>query len=457
MPEDFIDPQLVQKLIYTFLCCFPYMVLILYSFRGHWRFNKKVTFLIVFLCITVDITLIAIKLITRNGNEVIWNISTSVIYIGFIFVAIKEHIGKLIFTVLVLTNLGDFNITCAKCIEGIFFRDQALEGYNYTYLLMIALVMTVVLPVIYLLIFKGISSTISDTSYDIINEDGKRIKHPWRYLWLIPAVFYVFWMHQSFWDGRELLEKKMDPMNTVYLFVIDAGSVLIYRTIIKTVDLFENNLNLIAENNAISIQRLCYENLNSRLENMRRTRHDLRHYTALLKEIRKSGDLSALDELIDMYTEQNSLDQPLVFCENETVNIVIAYYSEIAYKNNISFSVKTDIPEDIFIDKKELAVLFGNILENACDACKDADRERFVDLAAAFKTTASGKHYLSISLKNSFVTETSIGDNGVFRSTKHEGDGIGISSVQTITKKYGGVCSFTPEGKIFTVSVILYE
>ena len=34
MPDDFIDPQLVQKLIYSFICSFPYMVLILYIFKG---------------------------------------------------------------------------------------------------------------------------------------------------------------------------------------------------------------------------------------------------------------------------------------------------------------------------------------------------------------------------------------------------------------------------------------
>ena len=124
MPDDFIDPQLLQKLIYTFLCSFPYMILILYSFKGHWRFNNKVTFLIVFLSLTVQLTMVAVKLLTRNTYDTIWNIATSVIYIGFIFVAIKEHIGKLIFTVLVLTNLGDFNITCAKCIEGIFFHNH---------------------------------------------------------------------------------------------------------------------------------------------------------------------------------------------------------------------------------------------------------------------------------------------------------------------------------------------
>ena len=77
MPDDFIDPQLLQKLIYTFLCSFPYMILILYSFKGHWRFNNKVTFLIVFLSLTVQLTMVAVKLLTRNTYDTIWNIAAS--------------------------------------------------------------------------------------------------------------------------------------------------------------------------------------------------------------------------------------------------------------------------------------------------------------------------------------------------------------------------------------------
>jgi signal transduction histidine kinase len=310
------------------------------------------------------------------------------------------------------------------------------------------------MPLIYILVFKSISSPYSSSSTDDLSEKEKRVRHPWRYLWLITAVFYLFWI--NYYADEAVVDRILDPMGMLYLVLIDAGSILIYRTIITTVDLYEKNLALLEENHAISIQRLSFESLNARLENMRRTRHDLRHHTALLKQIRKSGDLTALDELIDTYTEQNYLDQPLYFCENETVNIVTAFYSEIAYKNNISFSVKADIPEDIFVDRKDLAVVYGNILENATDACKEVDGDRFVDLATTYKTTAQGTHCLTLSVKNSYVTETTRNENGTFRSTKHEGDGIGIGSVQSITKKYGGACSFTPENGVFTVSVILY-
>ena len=190
---------------------------------------------------------------------------------------------------------------------------------------------------------------------------------------------------------------------------------------------------------------------------MRRTRHDLRHHAALLKQIRESGDISQLDDLINMYTEKNLLNQPLINCENETVNVILALYSETAYNNNISFSIKANIPKDVFVAKEDLAVLFGNILENAAHACKEVTDERFIDLNAAYNTTSSGTHSLTLIVKNNYATEPSVSEKGIFHSTKHSGDGIGISSVRNITEKYNGASTFTHQDGTFTASVILYD
>ena len=270
-------------------------------------------------------------------------------------------------------------------------------------------------------------------------------------------MFSLIWFQYIYGSEHSKLEDRMNPLNSVYLLLITAGSMLIYRMIVDHAALYENNIKLLTENHALSIQRLQYDSLNERLENMRRTRHDLRHHAALLRQIRKSGDFAALDELIDAYTDQNCLDQQLFFCENETINIVFALYSETAYKNNIAFSVKADIPENVFADRKDLAVLFGNLLENAADACMEVEKSRFIDLTSIYKTTGNGKHCLSVIVKNSFVTVPARTESGLLKSTKHVGEGIGTGSVEIIAKKYDGTCSFRPEGSVFTVSVILYE
>ena len=431
------------------------MLLVLYSFRGHWRFGKKVTYILVGAILVFQVTFTQLELYIPFFNHSLSNIVRSVSYIVFIFLVLKEHPGKLTFTVLVVSNLGAFSVFCGKFLEGLFFPEYAPLIYHFTYPLFRLLVLAVELPFIYLLVFRNIC-THDDTSDDTAGLE-KIGNFMWRYLWLVPAVFYM--IEERFFSTatRSFLESASNPMTILYLFVIDAGTVLIYRIIIHAAELYKKNTALLSENHSLSIQRLQYDSLNQRLENMRRTRHDIRHHTALLKQIRASGDMSALDELINMYTEDNYLDQPLIYCENETVNVVLTLYFQTAYENNIAFSVKADIPKDTFADPKDLAVLFGNILENATDACKEAERDRSIDLTASYNTLTNGTHSLSLIVKNTYGTEPDISERGIFHSTKHAGDGIGISSVKSITEKYGGACSFAPDNGVFTVSILLYE
>ena len=432
------------------------MVLALYVFRGHWRFSKRITMLFLAAAAILQMILVPLNLFSDNADNPLFDILLSVIHVAFFFTVVKDHIGKLIFSVLVITNLGTLVVVCAKCLEGIFYPELALLKYHYTYQIFTVLMLVTIIPVMYLLIFKEFSSTEIDTSDSAGN--GKRVSgYMWSYLWIIPAVFYLIWMYISYSGDLSRTENRMNPVGALFLVIIDAGSILIYRLIIRMVKLHEKNMTLLAENHVLSIQRLQYDSLNERLENMRRTRHDLRHYTALLQQIRDSGDLTALDDLIQMYTEKNLLNQPLICCENETVNVILALYSETAHNRDISLSIKANVPKDVFVDTKDLSVLFGNILENAADACKEVTGERFIDLNASYSTTAGGTPSLTLIVKNSYNTEPSVSESGIFRSTKHAGDGIGTGSIRSIAEKYSGACTFSHEDGIFTVSIIMYD
>ena len=450
MVNNIFIREVFKMILLTFLDSFPYMVLALYTFRGHWRFGKRVTLSLLAAAAVIQMILVPLNTFSGTRETPFFDVFLSAIQIVFFFVAVKDHIGKLIFSVLVITNLGTFVVASSLWLKITLFPEQTLL-YDQIYILLNILMLAVIIPVMYLFIFKDISSP-RDREEDS-SPGGSVSGFMWRYLWIIPAVFYLIWAYHLY-SGNGY---HVDLSNIMFLFLIDAGSILIYRTIIQTVNLYEKNTALLAENHVLSIQRLQYDSLNERLENMRRTRHDLRHYVALLKQIRDSQDLSALDELINTYTEQNLLDQPLICCENEIVNVILALYSETAYNSNISFSVKADIPKTTFVDKKDLTVLFGNILENATDACKEVQGERFISLSAAYNPAETGPHSLSLIVKNNYATEPSLTERGIFRSTKHPGDGIGISSVKSITDKYGGACTFSHEDGIFTVSVILYD
>ena len=96
-----------EAVLYTFLNSFPYMLLVLFSFRGRWRFNTQMTMLLLTLATITQVSLNTYRLFSSQVQNPLYDVVVSVVYIGFIFLAIKERLGKLVFTVLVLMNLGN--------------------------------------------------------------------------------------------------------------------------------------------------------------------------------------------------------------------------------------------------------------------------------------------------------------------------------------------------------------
>ena len=148
-----------------------------------------------------------------------------------------------------------------------------------------------------------------------------------------------------------------------------------------------NNRRLLVENHALSLQSVQYDSLLRRVEETRQARHDLRHHIMLLKNIRDNRDFSALDALLASYPDLDTLDRPLIYCQNEMVNAILAHFGDQAAEQNIRYTVKLDLPEDVFVEKPDLAVLFGNLLENAVEAGSHVETDRFVNVTGGVSRT----------------------------------------------------------------------
>ena len=148
--------HLWESVLYDVLRTLPHMILVLYAFRGHWRFGKKATISIAFLVWVIEMTLPQIYTFVLRASSPFYNILEVIIYIVFIFVILKEHIGKLMFTVLSLSNLGNIMIVGGKCLESLFFPELALMRCHYTYTLFSLPVLAIELALAYYLIFRNI-------------------------------------------------------------------------------------------------------------------------------------------------------------------------------------------------------------------------------------------------------------------------------------------------------------
>jgi sensor histidine kinase regulating citrate/malate metabolism len=111
--------------------------------------------------------------------------------------------------------------------------------------------------------------------------------------------------------------------------------------------------------------------------------------------------------------------------------------------------VRVELPKIINISDTDLCIIFGNCIENAIEACRRIKSEKFIKI----KSKTINK-ILSITIDNSFDGSIKKAA-GNYLSLKREGEGIGISSVKSVVRKYGESAQFDVKGNIFQVAIIL--
>lgn len=123
-------------------------------------------------------------------------------------------------------------------------------------------------------------------------------------------------------------------------------------------------------------------------------------------------------------------------------------YVEIEAKQ-IEAKLDVKLPEILGITGTDLGVLFGNILDNAIEACESCKKEKWIDLFAVYEN-----HGIVICCKNS-CSET-VMDLHTRKSDKRN-HGFGLSSVKQIVEKYDGDVWWESEKESFTLNINLWE
>lgn len=221
------------------------------------------------------------------------------------------------------------------------------------------------------------------------------------------------------------------------------------------VDAFRNRVIFLEENERIlrqlSMQKEHYRNINESMEETRRLRHDMRHYLRLLSAMAEEGNVGEIRRFLGQVAPVMEDVIPLTYTGNYALNAVLSHYLSMARSMGIETDVNIMLPEALGIPEEDICVIFGNLLENGIEACERQEKGRRQFLFV--RSSQEGGHLLIV-IDNSYDGNVRY-SQGFFCSSKRNGVGIGVESVKTIVKKYGGTALFEPEEKIFRVSIVI--
>ena len=432
--------RLIEVAVYSLLNFLPFLALALYPFRHSLRFSRGVTGALI-ACVSAGQLLLGAWAAFRPGDNAgtVSAVST-LLYALFYFLAVKKHFGKTLFTLLMISNIANFAVISAKCLEGLLFPQLALQSYRWSFSLML-LLMEGLLSVPQVLYLKRFYTP-------AVEKEPSGLE--WRYLWLIPATFYVMWYFAFYGSSSySSLEIALRPKNTLFLFFINVGEILIYYVVTQLILDQDKLLALREQNHLLAMQAMQYENLKERITEARRAKHDVRHHIALMQQYVNAEDYAALKEYLRQYGRSLPDDTLSCFCENAAANVVLLFFAQQAKYSGIGYTVEAHIPREISVPDTDISVLLGNLLENALDACKkDTAANRRIIVHASYDGSA-----LCITVDNTYTGALNRTGDGQFISTKHAGEGLGIRSVKSIAAQYHGVCRFEVKDGMFYASV----
>lgn len=432
--------RIIEVAVYSLLNFLPFLALALYPFRGSLRFSKRVTAILIALLTVIQLGLGAWVAFGPRDNAAAVSAVSTVLYAVFYFLAVKKHFGKTFFTLLMISNIANLAVISSKCLEGMLFPELAGQSYRWSFSLMLFISEAILAVPLYFYMKSVYTPAV----------EKEPSGFEWRYLWLIPATFYVMWYYAFYGNAsRSSLEIALRPKNTLFLFVVNIGAILIYYIVTRLILEQNKTLTLTERNHQLTMQALQYGNLQEKITEARRAKHDVRHHITLMREYLNAGDYEALKRYLDSYGRSLPDDSLVHFCDNAAAEAVLLYFAQQAKNYGIDYIVKTKLPENIGIPDTDVSVLLGNLLENALDACgaEDGAGRKIIIRADADESS------VYITVDNTFSGTLRYADDGSLISTKHEGAGLGTRSVRSIVGQYGGICRFEAENGMFYASV----
>lgn len=267
---------------------------------------------------------------------------------------------------------------------------------------------------------------------------------------LFIAMPLLTWLAVVLMMNAAIAERSVQSYMFCLTLIVIAIDVLIYYFMLK----IKQDAAAAAELELLKMQRdnikATEANMKALYDNTYSVKHDLKNHFLAIKTMAKKHE----DTEIEAYADKILMGalnpaQKIMFTDNDVFNAVINTRLEICRQKNIYPNISVENEAIARILTEDIAVLFGNIFDNAIEAA-----ERCEEKIIIMRVRLQGE-YVSVCVENSFNAEFSGAGHETSKPNKEE-HGYGLKNVQNIVDKYNGTMQCTNKrNNIFYCDILL--
>lgn len=137
-------------------------------------------------------------------------------------------------------------------------------------------------------------------------------------------------------------------------------------------------------------------------------------------------------------------------CNSPILSVIISHQIQKADALGILFQLNIEDVSLESFDDLDITTIFANLLDNSIEACAQLPQEqRNVCL-----TLKQFNSFIAISISNP-ISDVPEKVGAVYKTTKENHDGIGLTNVKNAVKRYNGEFNATVDGNRFVVKAVI--
>ena len=237
------------------------------------------------------------------------------------------------------------------------------------------------------------------------------------------------------------------PMQLIMSVLFLVSDILLYRTMVRT----EQRVQLEVENalleSQLDAQLAHYRDLTAQYEQIRAMRHDIAHHLNTIHALLQAGNLQAASEYSEQLLPAQTYSSRLGACRNPVVDAFLYTWVQDAQARGVPVRADVSLPVELPVSNTDLIVAFGNLLDNALEACAG------IPDAAITLRAHMDKGYLVIQESNPVRPRQPQGKKP--RRIPELERGVGFRVLGSLAEKYDGSFRHTSEDGVYTVTLLL--
>lgn len=220
-----------------------------------------------------------------------------------------------------------------------------------------------------------------------------------------------------------------DKINEAYLQRLEREAIK------QRVEMYEYQLNLMEQSH----------------KNMKALHHDMKKHLYLIQSYLDDNEIDKAQQYIDNINEHMGIPGQHIHTGNQEIDVIMNYMFDRAIRMGCKIENQIEVPNIAFMDKMDLNIVLGNLLDNALEALGQTE-ERQISVNMKYK-----KGVFVVKISNSYDgTLIKRGEKYITRKQDIESHGLGLQNVSEIIEKYNGEKQIETTSNLFKISIILY-